>query len=116
MVELQKKINSDDQVRAVGTGDSRTGFYINRFGNRTLVVRSTSSLSLAVSLYTHTHTHICEEFFNESQFVWKFIYIQREREIYTQYLLALPKLKAKTIVVTIKSSLSVSIEFLFEFG
>ncbi|KAE8056345.1 hypothetical protein FH972_013126 [Carpinus fangiana] len=30
MVELQKKINSDDQVRAVGTGDSRTGFYINR--------------------------------------------------------------------------------------
>jgi hypothetical protein len=54
MVELQKKIASDDQVRAVRTGGSGTGFFVNRFGTRTLVVRSISlSLSLSLSLYIY---------------------------------------------------------------
>jgi hypothetical protein len=82
MVELQKKINSDDQVRAVGTGDSLTGFYVNRFGNRTLVVRFTSSLSLSLSLSLHTHTHIYMKSSSITVCLEILIYSEGERDIY----------------------------------
>ncbi|KAB1204645.1 hypothetical protein CJ030_MR8G012717 [Morella rubra] len=34
MVELQKKVTGDDQVRALRTAGSDTGFDVNRLGNR----------------------------------------------------------------------------------
>jgi hypothetical protein len=99
MVELQKMIASDDQVRAVRTGGSGTGFFVNRFGTRTLVVRSIS-LSLSLYIYIYMCVYVCTDFrmkkrnrptlyilkmfFNHSQFVLKFLYILiyrgRERE------------------------------------
>lgn len=57
MVELQKKITGDDQVRVLRTAGSDTGFDVNRLGNRAVCfIRSLFSY-LFISL-THIHTSV----------------------------------------------------------